>query len=736
MDRTETVSIPQNILDSLELLGVSEKEIKLFTNADLDLFGVPETVWVVTSSSLFIVLPERNAIGPTIIELNEIESVIIRSTVGSAFLQAKIAGSYVNLVRFTNALRFKFERFSTQFENLKKNLPISNESINEAHPFLCKECGLPLQTEKAACPRCSNQGAIFFRVFSLLTPHLIWVFLMIILMGITVALSLVPPWLTKILVDEVLTTQRHVEWLIWVVAALVGTELLKSFLNMTVGILSSSVGTLLTHDVRTRLFRKLQELSLDYYDRNSIGTLMTRLSSDVEALQGFVTQAAQGFLLNILLIIGIGIMLLSINFRLAIYVMIPIPFVILGTLFFWRNIYPQYFKLWDSQTKMANFLNGVLSGIRLVKAFSQENREIGRFAGMAAYFRDSTRRVNQSVAMFNPSMAFLFGLGGLIVWYAGGKSVLAGTFTLGQLIAFLSYIGMFYTPLSSLALLSNWLSNFTSASNRIFEVLDTEPTLVDQKNAIELTKIQGKIEFKGVTFGYDPYFPVLKNITLSIDPGEMIGIVGRSGSGKTTLISLLCRFYDPQKGLILFDDHDLRELSSGNLRTHIGLVLQEPFLFQGTIAENIAYGKPSTSHKEIIEAAKAAHAHDFIMKFPLGYDFYLGERGTGLSGGEKQRIGIARALLCDPPVLILDEATSSVDTEAEKQIQEALAILCKNRTTIAIAHRLSTLKNADRIYVLDDGEVVEFGSHHELLEAKGVYHRLVQMQSMLASLDT
>jgi ATP-binding cassette subfamily B protein len=464
---------------------------------------------------------------------------------------------------------------------------------------------------------------------------------------------------------------------------------------------------------------------------------------DVEYLHGFLTQATQGFLINIFMILGIGAMLFYLNAKLALFVLIPIPFVIGGTLFFYKKIYPRHFKLWDSHSKLNSMLNGVFSGIRLVKAFAQEDRERERFQSSVEYLRDSRKRLESEMGTFNPIMAFVFGMGSFIVWYVGGLDVLTGAktqaeggMTLGTLIAYLGYIGAFYGPLSNLTLFSNWVSGFMSASYRIFEVLDAQSSLHDRQDAPRILETEGKIEFNNVTFGYDPYNPILFNIDMTIEPGKMIGIVGRSGSGKTTLINLLCRFYDPQEGDVLLDGRNLKEMRREDIRRHIGLVLQEPFLFRDTVAANVSYGQPSADHKAILNAAKAAYCHDFIMRLPSGYDTRLGERGAGLSGGERQRVSIARALLLDPVILILDEATSSVDTESEEKIQEALAVLCKGRTTIAIAHRLSTLRGADRIYVIDRGRIAESGSHDELMQLKGTYHHLVEIQTRLTKLES
>lgn len=729
------MDIPVNVVSRLEKLGIQIKDIKLMAAADLDIQGNPSGVWVLVSSEKIIALPEEGEGEAVVLNFNDVESTKVYCTVGSAFLQAKVQGVYVDIARFTNVLRYRFERMSSQIDNLRNNLPIDNKILQEPHPLLCKTCGMPLRSEGAACPKCGKEGAIVMRLFSLIAPYMHWMLAIFAVTAVSVGLSLIPPRLVKILVDDVLVTRSHVEWLKWLVLALIATDLLRAQFNMVIGTLSTSVGTLITYSLRNRMFKKMQELSIDYYDKNSVGMIMNRFSSDVEMLHGFVSQIGQGFLINVLLFIGIGVMLFTINTVLAIYVLIPIPFVMFGTWFFWHRIYPRYYRLWDSQSKMSSFLNGVLSGIRLVRAFAQEKKEIGRFEKRSTDLRNANRGVNLSVAAFNPLMAFLFSLGGLIVWYAGGKRVLEAQLTLGELMAFLSYIGMFYAPLSSITLLSNWFSGFITATHRIFEILDTEPTLKPPKEPVHIKKVAGDIEFKNVIFGYEPYFPVLKNVSFKINRGEMIGIVGKSGSGKSTIVNLVCRFYDPGQGTVFLDGYDIRTVSPEDIHRNIGLVLQEPFLFRGTIADNISYGNPSAGYRQIISAAKAANAHDFIMRRDNAYDSLLGEGGSGLSGGERQRMGIARALLCDPPILILDEATSSVDTEAEMQIQDALAILCRGRTTIAIAHRLSTLRGADRIYVVDGGRIVESGNHKELMEKKGTYFKLVEIQTRLTSIE-
>jgi ATP-binding cassette subfamily B protein len=377
-------------------------------------------------------------------------------------------------------------------------------------------------------------------------------------------------------------------------------------------------------------------------------------------------------------------------------------------------------------------MNDTLSGIRVVKGFAQERREVERFSTRNYELFQVNMKAERMWATFMPFLSFVWGLGTLVIWYFGGRQVIGTRMTIGTLMAFHQYMMMFYGPLEWLTELWSWITRALAAAERTFEILDTEPEVPDEAEAISMPEIRGSVEFQNVTFGYDKHKPVLHNIDLKVEPGEMIGFVGRSGAGKTTMTNLICRFYKANEGAILIDGTNVRKVKLDDLRKQIGIVLQDPFLFNGTIAENIGYAKPGATREEVMQAAKIANAHDFIVKFPDGYDTNVGERGQKLSGGERQRVSIARAVLRNPRILILDEATSLVDTETEKKIQEALARLVKGRTTFAIAHRLSTLRNANRLMVLEDGKRVEMGTHDELMEKKGVYYNLVQLQTEMS----
>jgi ATP-binding cassette subfamily B protein len=479
----------------------------------------------------------------------------------------------------------------------------------------------------------------------------------------------------------------------------------------------------------------LQRLPVDFFDRKQVGGLMTRVSNDTEVLQGFISNISQGFLLNIVLIIGIGFVLFSMNWRLGLFVLLPGPLIMLVTRRYWKYIMKFYNRYWFSRWRINSFLNTRLAGIRVIKAFNQEMREVGAFESRNTRLREDALAINRSWTTFFPIVSFVYGIGGLLVWYIGGRFVVSTDvryhISLGTLIAFLGYLGMFYGPLSSLTQLSNWATQVLTAAHRIFEIFDEPEETIQQNNLVRLPAVSGKVEFRNVTFGYTDYLPVLHDLSFTAESGEMVGIIGPSGSGKSTIVNLICRFYVVNDGEIFIDDVDIRSIEKNNLRENIGLVLQEPYLFRGTIADNIAYAKPLAGVTEIIEAARAANAHDFIVRMPDGYETRIGEGGAGLSGGEKQRISIARAILRDPRILILDEATSSVDVETEYLIQNALQNLVTSRTTFVIAHRLTTLQNADRILVIKNGALEQFGRARDLIKEEGYYQKFVKTQTEL-----
>jgi len=737
-------SLPESVQAALSELSVAEENTKLAVSSDIDGDGRFGERWlVVTSDRAYVFLPNgSHAKLLADVPLADIEEAKAEYLVGNGVLHVKVNGRRVELLHYTNSLAPKFHRVARQLEAIAKEEETPQDDEEEKKH--CETCGRYLPDGTSVCPACLNKGRVLRRLLSLTRPYWSRVVIVAVLMLAGTAIDLAPPWLTKILTDDVLLNRgghptpvrfRMLAYLILCLIALriVGTAnaIIRSRLNVW-------LGSKMVTDIRSELYQTLQRLSLSYFDKRQIGSVMARVTQDTSALQGFVVDGPQ-YVVSLLNLVGICVVLFLVNWRLALWVLIPTPLV--GTLsaVYAKRMFRAYHKFWHSLSRMSAVLNDALSGIRVIRAFAQEDREVNRFGVRNTAVFDATMYAEQFAAAFWPTMAFLTAAGGFIVWWVGGKGVIAGNiggqeFTLGMLMAFLSYLGMFYGPLQVLTRITEWVTRCLTATERIFEVLDTDPEIADAPDAVRMPDIRGEIEFRNVTFGYESYKPVLHNIDLHIKAGEMIGLVGHSGAGKTTLINLICRFYDPTEGQVLIDGVDARKICLQDFRRQIGVVLQEPFLFNGTVADNIAYAKKDATREEIIRAAKAANAHDFIMKLPDGYDSQVGERGGRLSGGERQRISIARAILHDPKILILDEATTSVDTETEKQIQDALARLVKNRTTFAIAHRLSTLRNSDRLLVLDKGRIAEIGTHDELLERKGVYHRLVEMQTELSKM--
>jgi ATP-binding cassette subfamily B protein len=486
-------------------------------------------------------------------------------------------------------------------------------------------------------------------------------------------------------------------------------------------------------DMRVELFDHLQMLSMGFFGRKQTGQIMSRVTNDIMRLQYFVAEGLQQIILNLLTIPVICVMLFGADPKLAALTLIPTPFMALGTLWFGRMIHRVYEKVWRRYSGLSAVLADSIPGIRVVKSFAQEDRESRRFQGRSSDLFTQEMEAVKLWVMFFPALGIMTAIGSLFIYGFGVKwNVLYGQPTPGTLVMFTQLMWQFYMPVQALGEMNHRVQHALTAAERVFEVLDTKPEIADAPGSTKLDNTAGRVEFEHVTFSYEPGKPVLQDISFVAEAGQMVGLVGPSGAGKSTLVQLLSRFYDVDEGEVLIDGHDLREVSLRSLRQQIGVVLQEPFLFHGTVAENIAYGVPDAAPNDIVAAAKAANAHDFVVNLPHGYDTLVGERGQLLSGGERQRVSIARAVLKNPRILILDEATSSVDTETEMLIQEALDRLVSNRTTFAIAHRLSTLRRSDKILVMEHGRIVETGTHDELLDGDGLYSRLCKLQAELS----
>lgn len=728
--------LPLSVMRELKNGGSAAERVRLAIQSDLAPDGKFGEQWLLIDDRDLWVLDRNNGDAAVRyrLKLDDIKASKVERCVGNGLLEVTVDGQPHVLLHYSNELTNRFGRVAHYLTTRAEEGPETPIPDPDADSHRCLTCGrLLVDTSSKVCPNCVQRGRIFKRLVEIAKPYWAGMFLIVLFLALGVGLDLVPPYLTRILIDDVFAANGHPGWLLYVVLALLGVRVLRVLVTIGTNWTTINVSSHFTSFIRDKLFTHIKNLPIEYFDKNQIGRLMTRINTDTSELQGLVSQITT-FILDILLVVGIGIVLFTMSPSLGLYVLIPTPFVLAAAYFYYRYMRPYFERVWIARWRLNAMLNTFLAGVRVVKAFAQEDVEQVRYQSRNNQVLRSQLQVDLAWSKFFPFLSFAFSAGSLIIWYAGGRAVLEDRISLGMLMAFINYLGMFYGPLSNLTHVSQTMNRFLTISQRTFEMLDEEPQ-PQVEHPVARPQLTGHIEFDHVTFGYDPYYPVLKDLTFTIEPGEMIGVVGHSGAGKTTLINLLCRFYDVNSGAIRIDGIDIRQLSMEEVRKQIGLVLQQPFLFRGTIAENIAYGKPDASRDEIIVAAKAANAHDFISSLPEGYDTIVGEGGTGLSGGELQRVSIARAILHNPRILILDEATSSVDTETERQIQEALDTLVKGRTTIAIAHRLSTLYNADRIMVLNHGRLEEQGAPMELMANKGAFYNLVQLQTQFASLE-
>ena len=611
----------------------------------------------------------------------------------------------------------------------------------------CPECGQTLPPDSDECPACARQPQeksstwVLLRVGRFAKPYKGQLLLGLMLTLLGTAATLVPPYLTMPILDDILIPYQNNRQAIdpQLVALYLGGLLASAILAWGLGWartwVMAKVSERIGADMRTTVYAHMLNQSLEYFGSKRTGDLMSRIGSDTDRINMFLSLHALDFITDVVMMVMTAAILISINPWLALVTLVPLPFIVWLIHKVRSRLAIGFDRTSRVWAEITNVLSDTIPGVRVVKAFAQEQREMQRFARANQRNLQANDRVNKIWALFSPTVGLMTEIGLLFVWAFGIWLVAHDQITVGVLSAFIAYIGRFYTRLDSMSRIVNITQKSAAGAKRIFDVLDQVSSVPEPTTPATLPQpVQGAITLQDVGFRYGSR-QVIRQLNLHIRPGEMIGLVGHSGSGKSTLVNLINRFYDVTEGSIQLDGIDVRRLAVADYRRNIGLVLQEPFLFFGTVAENIAYGKPEATHQEIVAAARAAHAHDFILRLPHGYDSVVGERGQGLSGGERQRISIARALLINPRLLILDEATSAVDTETEKEIQKALDNLVQGRTTIAIAHRLSTLRKADRLVVMDRGEIVEVGPHDELMAAQGAYWRLYQAQARRAEED-
>ena len=567
-----------------------------------------------------------------------------------------------------------------------------------------------------------------FRVIRYIKPYRGLAYLTLGCAALTTTLEMVPPWLLKRVIDDVIRA-GNLPLLTWLIAGLLLAYLGRNLLNSARIRFNNTLEQRVIYDMRDQIYRTLQRLSVSYYENRATGEIMSRVVNDVNNLERIFIDGVEALVMAGLTLMGIMTVLFFLNWRLALIALIPIPFLMIGATIFTTKVHKLYHRIRQQAAQLNALLQDSISGIRETMSFNRETYEVERFNRQSLEYARGNLSVARFWSVYSPGMILIASTGTLLILWFGTHAVLSGRMTIGALVAFLSYLGLFYTPINQIHSINHMLQHALAAGERVFEIIDAVPEVSDRPGAIRLPhKAQGYVEFKNVSFHYRPSAPVLQQITLTALPGEKIALVGPSGSGKSTIIKLLMRLYDVDTGAITIDGRDVRDLKLSYLRDQIGVVAQEPFLFNGTVRENILYGRLDAPEEDMIASAAAARAHEFILSLPDGYSTWIGERGVKLSVGQKQRIAIARALLKDPPIIIFDEATSNIDTETEARIQEALGVLTHHRTTFIIAHRLSTLKHVNKILVVRNGRIIEQGTHEELLAGGGMYTVLYEAQ--------
>ena len=730
-------ALPQTLADALEAHEKNYGKILFAIVGDLNADGKYGDSAFVATDKGFLVLCEDSV---REFSYDKVSSVRSKRMYGNAWLYLEGKGiKNRRIFRYTYSVASLCD-MAVQFINnviegrdLEEEMEVVRATYGKLNR-VCPKCGRTLIREGADCIHCQSKSKVVSKLVKYVKPELGSLLMCILISGLTTALSLIPPYMTGTIVDDILPlagsdTQRGLSLLGVVVFALLGTYIMQYTLSATRSFLSERVGDRIVMHLRNDVYEKAQKLPMKFYDKTSTGSVLNRISGDSNTIQAFILKITQECLVQAIMLVGIVVIMFALNPKLTLLSLIPVPIVVVGAKIFSRKIAPFYKKIWRRWAAVTSIMTDTIPCVRVVKAFAGEKRAVDRFQKYNQEWYKVDMASARITQVFPSIIGFVNTCGALLIWAIGGRWALEGGVSAGLLVSFISYAAMFHSPVNFFAYLSDSYQSALASTERILDILDAEPE-VNNPNGEKVEKLEGKIEFRNVNFSFDKTKKTLSDINLTIEAGDIVGIVGTTGSGKSTLINLLLRFYDNYEGEILVDGKNIKDLDLNCFRSCIGYVQQEPMMFSDTIFNNIAYGIPDASVEQVIHAAEVANAHEFIARQPDCYDSMLGERGVGLSGGEKQRLSIARAVLKNTSILVFDEATAAVDSETENLIQEAIDRLIAGKTTLMIAHRLSTLRKANKIVVLDQGKVIEFGSHDELMALGGKYHRLIEIQSM------
>ncbi len=724
--------VPEKEREFLSSIGVEVDEILSYAATDMDSDGRFEKgQLLLTKKALIFIEGESDHTVKTEFAVSDYEALAVDEMLSTCRFYAENKGERTLITYSTFFSKEDLYRLAGDFSKLK-NDRAADIAPEESSRF-CPKCGRRYpDRERQFCPNCMDKGKVLKRMMSFFGRYKLHMLAIILSMLAVSALSVIAPYFSSaFFYDEVLNVEgEYYGELVLVLLIIVGMRIFRLLFDMLHSLVTSVISAKIVYDIKKTIFSAIERLSMGYFTARTTGGLMNQIAHDANRIYWFFTDGVPYFTINIVQLVAVTVIMLLYNPLLTLLALgfTPLVLFLIGKLF--RKNRKLNHRQYVRSRAMNSLLSDLLSGIRIVKTFSREKSEAERFSKTSRQYADAVARRSKFGATAYPLVNTLVYLGSISVWAFGGWMAIQGSFgmTYGILTLFISYVGMVYSPLYSFVDMMDWGSDCLNSMNRLFEVMDAEADIREKENAVQLDTVKGDVVFEHVNFSYTKSRRVIDNVSFSVEGGKTLGIVGHTGSGKSTLANLLIRLYDCDEGRITVDGIDVKDLSFDTLRKNIAIVSQETYLFVGTIYDNIRYANHDATKEEVIEAAKAAGAHDFIVKLPDAYSTMVGFGHKDLSGGERQRISIAHALLRNPKILILDEATAAMDTQTERRIQTTLDALSKGRTTLTIAHRLSTLRNADSLIVVSGGKVVEQGTHAELLAEKGEYHKLYTLQ--------
>ncbi len=745
--------VPEGLAPLLQKEGLDTKDILCCVSGDMDRDGDFCSAWVFFDDKGLYIATGTESVkkkkGAKRLEtkytlrtlesvpLGDIDSLKTEKYVSTAALIAEKNGEDSLIIKFSIGNLPGFDDFVKAFEAQKRGESVEQVVRGFKGAQYCPKCGARYpDSNREICPNCIDKTSVVKRLFSFFGKYKGKVVLIVLAMLLSAGVSLYAPQIsTRVLIDDVLTdyastpAAQVLTALGAVVLTILGVRLINTAFTILYQFFTASILPWVIYDIKVKVFEAMQRLTVGFYSAKQTGSLMERVNRDSTNIYWFMVDGLPYVIVNTITLIGVLIVMFVMEWRLALIAVGTLPVIMLMFKLTDKLFRRLHHRSWSCNAKVTSTVSDNINGQRIIKAFAKEKEEYDRFSVYSVKLMDAEMALTNTDVTIYPLIYSLIYIVTSVITAIGGIMVVGDDMTLGTLMSFTVYLEMLHGPLDFLSWVSNWWARCIDSAQRVFEIIDTTPDVVEKENPVILDDFKGRIEIRELEFEYEPAHPVIKKLSLTAEAGEMLGVVGKTGAGKTTVANLIARLYDAKEGCILIDGVDVRDLSFAQLRANVGIVSQEIYLFMGTIADNIRYAKPDATFEEVVAAAKAASAHEFIMKLPDAYQTRVGAGGQDLSGGERQRVSIARTIIQNPKILILDEATAAMDTRTEQNIQEALTKLKAGRTTIAIAHRLSTLRDADMLAVIDGGKVVEYGSYVELMQKKGEYYKLFRMQS-------